>query len=226
MFQLIKGANSLNMQVSTMSTSQWYRLIVEKEVTMEENEAEERKYIPCRVERLRPELDWDLSWSLARQKGLDSDQLTFLWRMMHDLLPTQSRQHRISPLTTPSPACLMCEEGAEGSPSHELVSCDYSAEVSMWLLGCLRQNLHIPQLTATQLVTLDLPGLTNSSRLPAVWLVAHTLGSVWRHRTEKKLVRLRTTRAELEAKVTLLRETQFSNSAKILSLWINFSFTL
>lgn len=221
MFQLIKHAKSLNMCVSTMSTSEWYRLILEKDVTMEEEETGQRQYIPCRVEKYRPELDWDWSWSLARQKGLNSDQLTFLWQMMHDLLPTQSRLHRISPHTATSPACIMCEEGAEGSLSHELVSCDYVAEVGEWLINCLRVNLGLPQLTAVQLVTLDLPEMIDSSSLPAVWLVSHTLAIVWRHRAEKKLVRLNKKRAELEAQVTLLRETKYSNAAEILNLWIN-----
>ena len=70
---------------------------------------------------------------------------------MHDLLPTQTRQHRLSPRLTPSPVCARCEEGTEGSLLHELVSCGLVAEVGAWLLNCLRQNLNSPQLTADQL---------------------------------------------------------------------------
>ena len=106
MFNSIKVAISKGMPVKTMSTSQWYRFFVESNVTMEEDvESQMRRYRQSRVEKLRPELDWERSWGLARQRGLDSDQLTFLWRMMHDLLPTQTRQHRLSPLDSQSRLC-------------------------------------------------------------------------------------------------------------------------
>ena len=43
--------------------------------------------LPVRVEQLVPDQDWHATWILSKSKGLYSDQTTFLFKMLHQLLP-------------------------------------------------------------------------------------------------------------------------------------------
>ena len=72
-FQLIKHVHlETPLNILTMSTSQWMRLLTEDGLTMiEENNV--RKYIPCRSELSSPTTDWELVWRQCRQDGLRSD---------------------------------------------------------------------------------------------------------------------------------------------------------
>ena len=52
--------------------------------------------------------------------------------------------------------------------------------------------------------------------LPLVWLVATTFSSLWKLRVDNTRTTLFEIRSQLEAKINLLRETRFSNTATIL----------
>ena len=52
--------------------------------------------------------------------------------------------------------------------------------------------------------------------LPLVWLVATTFSALWKLRVDKTRATLFEIRSQLEAKINLLRETRFSNTATIL----------
>ena len=59
-FQVIKKVHTESaLNVCVMSEGQWYRLLLEDNVTMEEMENGQRKYIGCRVELASPETDWE-----------------------------------------------------------------------------------------------------------------------------------------------------------------------
>ena len=87
------------LNVATMSEKQWYRLLLEDYSIMEENDLV-KKYKKCRVELASPDTDWERSWRLARLSGLGPENISFLFKMMHQLLPTQERLSRISPRTS------------------------------------------------------------------------------------------------------------------------------
>jgi hypothetical protein len=67
----VKGNTSLD--IATMTTAQWYRVLLEKEVTMVETDNQEMQFISSRAELASPNTDWDLTWRLARLKGLGSE---------------------------------------------------------------------------------------------------------------------------------------------------------
>ena len=52
--------------------------------------------------------------------------------------------------------------------------------------------------------------------LPLVWLVAASFSALWKLRAEKTKTTLFEIRSQLEAKINLLRETRYSNTATIL----------
>ena len=79
-FSIIRNAHlhSSN-DVTTMSSSQWYQYLLENQIL--KTNGSPSLYIPCRAERLTPAHDWQRIWRLARIKGLNSDQSSFLWRL-------------------------------------------------------------------------------------------------------------------------------------------------
>ena len=48
----------------------------------------------CKAELRSPGTDWELSWSLSRLKGLGSEATSFLWKLLHCILPAEERLSR------------------------------------------------------------------------------------------------------------------------------------
>ena len=90
-----------------MPLKQLYQVLLEDYVTMREVDSQ-REWIPCRAERLHLNLAWDTTWRLARLPGLGSELVSFLYRLLHDLLPTKERQHRTNSATPNT--CKLCED--------------------------------------------------------------------------------------------------------------------
>ena len=86
--KMVKDEGLLNLK--TMTTAMWYRVLVEENVT-HRPAAPGRELVPCRAEQKHPDIDWGRTWSLSTTSGLPSIFLTFLWRMVYDLLPCQTR---------------------------------------------------------------------------------------------------------------------------------------
>merc|ERR1712055_207246 len=63
MIKKVKKDSLLN--ISTMTISQWTRLLVEDNLTMHTNEDQSREYIPFKAENASPNTDWVQSWHLA-----------------------------------------------------------------------------------------------------------------------------------------------------------------
>ena len=211
----VKNDGLLN--VSTLKLGQWYRVLLENYVTTEVDDEGFRFNKRCRIEAEHPNIDWERTWSLASIKGLESSSYTFLWKMIHNLLPTQERLSRIL-ISVNSPICTLCEANQTCNLAHALFFCIHSRSVSHWLLQLLRT--HIPGITPQQVILLDLK-LPEKLQLPIVWLIANTLSIVWNSRVEKKSVSLITTRATLEANIMLLRKTRFQAASEILNLTIS-----
>ena len=90
------------LNINVMTTMQWYRVLLEDQVLKSPaNESSPSTLIPCRVERLHPATDWPTTWSLARTRGLGSELTTFIFRLLHQLLPTKDRVSKFG-LNTPA----------------------------------------------------------------------------------------------------------------------------
>ena len=83
---------------------------MENHVTMELSDTNERVWRPIKCELISPSVDWGRSWSLAHVKGLSSEQYTFLFCMLHNILPTNARLHRMN--QRDSLTCSLCITGA------------------------------------------------------------------------------------------------------------------
>ena len=107
------------LNVATMTSSQWYSLLLEDNLTMSSpDENSPRQYTACRTELANPDNDWEQTWRLARLKGLGPDMTTFLWRLLHRLLPTQDRVSKIVRSQNSSSHCQLCQEESVEDLSH------------------------------------------------------------------------------------------------------------
>ena len=91
----------------------------------------------------------------------------------------------------------------------------------MALLQTLRQ--HQPTLSAEAAARLELD-IPEEEEVPSVWLLAATFLSVWEQRQSSNRVQPYLVRAQLEARVNMLRMTRFEDEAAMILEKIQYMF--
>ena len=185
----VKENTPLN--VATITTAQWYRVMLEQEVTMVQGNGS-MEYIKSRVELASPGSDWESNWRRARLKGLGSEATSFLWKLLHRLLPTEQRLARILPNS--SEMCKYCPTPTVGDLEHCFFSCVKTELVGRSLLAAVRQ--HDPSVTAAGLLRLEFQD-DGDKEMPLVWVAAQTLLYLWTSRVGGRVVDLYVTRSIL-----------------------------
>ena len=132
----VKDDTPLN--VATMSTTQWYRVLLEQNLTMVESENSRMEYIKSRAEIASPRTDWETSWGRPRLKGLSSEAMSFLWKLLHNILPTEERLSRI--LANSAAQCKLCPVPVIADQAHCLFQFPSTRQVGSWLLAMVRHH--------------------------------------------------------------------------------------
>ena len=145
---------------------------------------------------------------IGQIKGLGPEHTSFLFKLPHKILPTQERLHRA--INNVSHLCKSSGCTEEEDLSHSLVYCQANQQVGRNLLEVLR--LHQPNLTTAAVLRLEIE-VDEEIELPLVWLTAATFLSIFEQRKACSRVQPHLTRAQLEAKVNILRETRLANLA-------------
>ena len=202
------------LNIKTMTYGLWYMVLVEDNVTHQLFNSG-RELIPCRIETKHPEVNWVRAWSLAATPGLSSMHLSFLWRMTHDLLPTQARLFRMKMPNAPLDTCSLCDQNLVGDLTHSLLLCSFNDGAGQFLMSKLK-HLAVEPLPQ-QVVLLDLD-VDEDHQLPLAFLIASVLSQVWESRKEKKPCNLSTIRATLEAGVNILRKSRHHQASETLLL--------
>ena len=153
-----------------------------------------------------PSIDWEQTWTWSRLKWLGSPAISFLWKLLHQLLPTEYRLSRILPNSTPD--CKLCPGHVQADLVHCFFHCDNTRVMGGKLLSAI--SPHYPLITLSKLLRLDFEA-EPAMEMPLVWVTAHTLQYMWGVRCSGKTVNPLLTRASLESKISLLRETRFQN---------------
>ena len=177
-----------------------------------------RTLLPVRCELATPATQWKMSWRLARQTGLSPHLTTFLFKLLHTILPTGERVNRMKPSS--SQLCVLCGDGGPQvceSLTHAMVYC-VGNKGTFGLLHTVIQS-YIPGITAQQILTLDYD-LPSSLELPLTWLTAATLSSLWTQRREG-MVNLARLKGELEEGCLLFEKGKFLNAFTILKESVN-----
>ena len=97
---------------------------------------------------------------------------------------------------------------------HTFFDCTRNMGVGLALLGCVQQI--IPELSSEAAVLLDFRcSLSEDENLAVQCILITGLKYIWETRVAKKVLTLHRMRAEIEARVSILRKTRFENSALI-----------
>ena len=157
------------LNVTKMTERQWYRLLLEDYVTMEEMEDHRRRFIPCRVEEASPENDWEVSWKRATLRGLGPESVSFLLKVLHQLLTTQERLSRVNPNTNPKCKAVGCPKIQNEDIVHALVQCPGNMGVGFEIMNRIRH--FVPNMTDDMAVRLQFES-DECLELPIVWVLA------------------------------------------------------
>ena len=196
-FQIIKKIHTESpLNVCVMTKRQWYKLLVEDNITMEkDDETSPRRFIPCRVEQACPGIDWDTSWRLARLPGLGPGHTSFLFKLLHQILPTQERVARTSPTANSNCKDSRCNGDTIEDIQHALVLCNGNNGVGQKIIEVAQ--MHAPGVTAEQLLRLEVK-IEEEEELAIVWWLAAGWLAIWKLRSDSKRFELYLVRAQLD----------------------------
>ena len=186
-----------------MSVKEWYQLLVEQNVTKREVDQEGRmEMIPCRVEEKYPEVCWAESYRISRLPGLSPDSKSFLFRLMHELLPSKERIHHLTPAS--SPLCW-CNTGAVETYQHIFYDCIKNNEAGQALLRCVQS--YDRSLTEVKSLRVELSA-DEPFLLASISILSSGLELIWENRKVKKSTAMYSMRAELESSISIKRRSR------------------
>ena len=203
-FDLIRGVrDNSSFNPIHLSVKQWYDILLEKLVTMREIDTDgRRELIPNRVEEMSPNIDWGESYRLARLQGLAPASKSFLFKLLHHLLPVPERVHRLIPAN--SPLCW-CDSGDVETYLHCFFLCEKNRESSTAMLRCAKSYDH--DLTAEKCLSLQIRADEVFS-LATITILTTGMETIWANRQQKKVTTLFMMRAELECAVSIKRRSR------------------
>ena len=192
-----------------MSTKKWYVELLNRNILYEQSAENDQILQTVKCESLHPFADWQLNWNYINLQGLSSEQSTFLFRLLHGLLPVGTRLFRMRFNATSH--CTKCINSPEEDLAHALLRCDFNGDLNTWILLISRRV--VPGIRVEDILTLNL-GIRNlGEAFPLVWLLSILLEAVWKARSSRNAVLKTRVRADLEAKINLLRKTRFGDYA-------------
>ena len=150
-----------------MSIKQWYQFFLGRNVLNGNNS----EPLPCKAEIENPDFMWPEIWKSIRDPSFSSNTVSFMFKLTHRLLPTESRLHstvgRIS--NQSSPFCKYCSDRSQiADAEHCLFDCDLTRDVGQWLLDTIRKQ--IPAATPK-----DVMSLMTFAGIGPSWVITSTM---------------------------------------------------
>ena len=133
---------------------------------------------------------------------------SFLWKMLHCILPTQDRLHRMKMPNASSPLCVQCTAGKLDDIEHALLRCSKIKPGAEFLLKTLKSE--IPDLTLERIKYLD---FRTEDLLVPTYLTAATLSQLWISRICSRSFSWQSVRSNVEQSIMTLRKSRFSVAA-------------
>ena len=197
----VKDNSSLN--PIWLTVKQWYTFLLEKFVTMREPYDDGRQeLIPNRIEESFPNIQWADSYRLSRLPGLSPASKSFLFKLIHQLLPSRARVNRIIPANNP---LCWCENGEAETYLHCFFTCVKNKEAADAMLRCAK--VYDNELTEERSLTLQVRA-DEVFMLATITILTTGLELIWANRLIKKTTSLYMMRAELECAVSIRRRSR------------------
>ena len=143
LFSHVKCAKSSGHNLEDMSIKDWYQFLLLQEYG---DEHEPDSFRKTKIEIEKTDIEWDLVWKNTRLCSLESEVISFCWKLAHNLLTCESRMASI--LSNTSPTCKF-SYNIDGTLPHIFFECKHSQQVGAWLLNLT--SLIDPDLTALAL---------------------------------------------------------------------------
>ena len=184
---------------------------LKKEVLMITAASGIQEDILCKVEQKYPECDWSLTWERLRVPFLSSETISFLWKLVHDLLTTEERLN-LTLGNVPASCRYGCEAHLLANQIHCFFNCSLTYIVGQWLLKTVR--IFGPT-NEENILKLNVP---NNNAL--IWIIAKTLHYSWIKRSSNKTCDSPSFLASLEAELMIMNETRYKQLADEIKLII------
>ena len=204
LFQAIKDADVLGLDVINMKIKQWYSFLMKREYSEVIDDALVMR--PSRIELLVPTAQWNIIWRNVHLKVLSSAEISFSWKLVHNLLPTEERVHE-TVRNAPASCKFLCPGEAPANLEHCLLSCCMTSDVGSWLVRVLQ--LKSPGCTVHDMLRLQISGDD-----ALLWFVIKTLFFCWSQRMTRKRADQSKCISFLLADLRLLIETNHSTLVK------------
>ena len=176
-FNAIKTIRMEHLSLCKLSVGMWYRELMKSHFLTERDENGFIFPILSKLELRNPGVNWEFIWSLVNHSSVESDDNSFAFRLLHNLLSTQENVVKAKGCKESSINCTLCSLEVTGSLIHSLLECPFINDVGAWLIGKLR--VVQPNLTKLNLLKLNFEvGGEARNSLPAVWLTLKTLHMV------------------------------------------------
>ena len=163
--------------------------------------------IKCNVETTFPDYNWETIWYRARMPGLSNEVRSMLWKFLHNLLPTQSRLHRLNRMA-PDPICINCDTGeVDHAWHHTFTICPAMKPVRDWLSEKLN-SLQIYYENIEKALWMQFPlASADTDVLPAVWIIGEALTYAWARRKNRENIDIQTLKAILLINANYMRKS-------------------
>ena len=112
----------------------------------------------------------------------------------------------------------MCPSGSDEDRVHALLECSYNGEVNNWIAQFTRRA--VPLCNPSDIVNLNLQ-ITEPMIFPLTWSLSLVLSLVWQCRVAKKTISLYSIRAEVEAKINMLRKSRLRETVPTIKNLLN-----
>ena len=212
-FPTLRRLQSASVNLKLCNVKTIYNFLMDDLLKVEETEVGgQRPLIPLRVELGDQEVNWPRSWQLARLPALGPQLSSFLFKMLHQLLPTGERVAKILPAS--SPLCTQCGDNVVETLLHALFACSANLGLPQKLLACLKE--YDPSLTPEKVLTLHLE-VDIHFQMPIIWILATFLLSLWSARSDKKRISLSSVRSEVMAACRILGGSKFINAGHVVN---------
>ena len=201
-FHIIRSVHlNPTLNVVKMSERQWYQYMLEEKVIMEQN-AGSLLMKQCRVERQIPLNNWESTWKRCRMAGLGPNLSSFLFKVVHELLPTQVRLCKADPSLTGK--CKLCTVNTMEDLEHALIGCNFNDGAGSRIIECVSHN---QVQTCQSILKLNFVAQPRNE-LPVLWMLSIAWNEIWEKRKINQRPELFKIRAKLEAQISILRETR------------------
>ena len=137
---------------------------------------------------------------------------SFMWKHLHLLLPIKESIYRMDPKILS--LCTLCNQIKIEDLLQTFQTCSFNNSACQALVKVLMD--YMPSITMKQITRLNFD-LAEDMKFSTVWFTVAFLLAIWERRASGSRIRMYEIRAEIEGKISLLRETSYSKHVGKLS---------